>query len=732
MKSIFHTFTILLLFSWLGVQEIYCQTDSIVSVMMFQSSVRDLMKLPLEISSDKEIFSASKIKEKAFNAPLTSYVITQEDIQKAGASHIAEALRLVPGAVVRETSNGNYTVDLRGLDNTLPYGELANTQAKGILLMIDGRPMYNQLLGGVFWETLPIDIHDVEQIEVVQGPVSALYGSNAMNGVINIITRRVTNKKIAGNLQAGSFNSFIANSAVSYQNKNEKFAFTISNHVHQRNRTEETYFFTSKNQYVVRDSLKNPSNPAFVPSKLYPDPTLSFRKYAINTFWEYKPHSNLQMRLSAGFENDQAHKIAVTNNVVTPMANTFSETYYIDYQATWKNISTQAAMATGEQEFKTNLSPIQFQNWDMGVEYNFTRIKNLRVTPILNYKSYAFRDKNALTGFLRSESYKINTVLAGGIKLDYMLWEKLRMIANLRLEKFNDPNDIQTSYQAILTYLIHPRHLIRLTTGKSNTSSSIVNTYLDVTFKIPFNQVPGFTRLDNRLLGGGGQNLNLINQHIFEVGYRAKILQNISLDITCFYSITQDFLRITQRFYDFSTPPIGTGERKLQSIDAKLYQTGVTVSMDFKIEKLQIKPFITIQNSEIKNFSPYFDTKATNPTKNVETTFDVEHKATPRFFGGLVFDYQPIKALNINLNGYFFDKHTYYANLLGEVAKFQTEDEGGAKVKAQFILNTKISYRLSRQTTVFANVRNLFAHDYQSYYSDIIRPSYLLGFSFEM
>ena len=145
------------------------------------------MNIPIE--------SASKKEETLFDAPLSSYTITRSDIDKAGATSIVEALRLSPGILVREQTNGVYDVHIRGFDNILGTSEVYTKSNLATLVMIDNRPVFNHNLGGTVWEALPVDIGDVERIEIVRGPSAPLFGPNAVTGVINIITKRVEKNK---------------------------------------------------------------------------------------------------------------------------------------------------------------------------------------------------------------------------------------------------------------------------------------------------------------------------------------------------------------------------------------------------------------------------------------------------------------------------------------------------------------------------------------------------------
>src|SRR5450432_2364771 len=162
-----------------GFNDAFGQHDSL---RLDDLSLKDLLNV--------KIVSVSKNSESLFDAPLSASVVTREEIRKSGSTSIMEALRLVPGMIVREQSNGNYDIHLRGMDNVPPNAPFDVTSNTTTLVMIDNRPVYNYLRGGTFWETLPVDINDVEKIEVVRGPAAALYGPNAVNGVINIITRQ--------------------------------------------------------------------------------------------------------------------------------------------------------------------------------------------------------------------------------------------------------------------------------------------------------------------------------------------------------------------------------------------------------------------------------------------------------------------------------------------------------------------------------------------------------------
>ena len=161
------------------------------------SSVDELFALIM----NKNVSSASKNEEDSFVSPLSSTVLTSDEMRTYGVSTIEEALRLIPGMIVSEKTNGVYDVQVRGLYNIPDNNMILYTENANILVMVDGRITHNYATGMPNFETLPISIEDVERIEVVRGATSALYGPNAVNGVVNIIiadgkTLRVTGDSI--------------------------------------------------------------------------------------------------------------------------------------------------------------------------------------------------------------------------------------------------------------------------------------------------------------------------------------------------------------------------------------------------------------------------------------------------------------------------------------------------------------------------------------------------------
>ena len=170
----------------------------------------DLGGMSLEELANVQVTSVSKSIEPLRTAPAAIYVITHEDIMRSGATSIPEALRLAPNLEVTQMSASDYVVSARGFGGSPP----AQNFSDKLLVLIDGRSVYSPLYSGVYLDAQDVMLQDVDRIEVISGPGATLWGANAMNGVINIITRpaEVTD----GTLVSAAAGTMERNAAVRY------------------------------------------------------------------------------------------------------------------------------------------------------------------------------------------------------------------------------------------------------------------------------------------------------------------------------------------------------------------------------------------------------------------------------------------------------------------------------------------------------------------------------------
>ena len=140
----------------------------------------DLAELSLEALLDVEVTSVSKRSQSMFDAAAAITVISNEEIRRSGMTTVPELLRLVPGIQVARITSNRWAISSRGLNEEF---------TAGLLVLLDGRSLYTHFFGGAYWDIQDYPLEDIDRIEVIRGPGGTVWGENAVNGVINIITK---------------------------------------------------------------------------------------------------------------------------------------------------------------------------------------------------------------------------------------------------------------------------------------------------------------------------------------------------------------------------------------------------------------------------------------------------------------------------------------------------------------------------------------------------------------
>ncbi|MEO1079420.1 MAG: TonB-dependent receptor [Pseudomonadota bacterium] len=174
---------------------------AVVCATQLVSAHNDLFDLSLDELLDIEVVSVSGRAESAGDLAAAVFVITAEDIRRSGVVSIPEALRLAPGVEAAQIDGNKWAISIRGYNLRF---------SNKLLVLIDGRPIYTPVFSGVFWDVQDTVLQDIDRIEVIRGPGATLWGANAVNGVINIITRSAEDTQggligaLAGNQESGT------------------------------------------------------------------------------------------------------------------------------------------------------------------------------------------------------------------------------------------------------------------------------------------------------------------------------------------------------------------------------------------------------------------------------------------------------------------------------------------------------------------------------------------------
>lgn len=736
---------------------------------------------------NKDVMTASKRLESSFESPLASTVISYDEIKASGATCIEDALRLVPGLIVRQKTNGNYDIHIRGNDNLPQRNMLVYSENSMTLVMIDGRPVYNYAHGGTFWECLPVGIEDIEKIEVVRGPASSLYGPNAVSGVVNIITRKGTGDKLFVNadLQGGSLSTAIGSLALG-KSVSKKFAFRVSGNYESRKRMMDSIYvffdstYHTKEEYeALRDGIFSVLDPKDDIDELFPDPWLARNRYTATGVLTFTPNDKISADLAGGYQYSEIISSSLGDSP-TPYAGRVSNTSYADLRAKIYGFTLQTNyffgyqdVVQGDEGFKINIDQI---NANLEYDYQF---KNLGIRPGFYFGSQTYDDTEYIAkignGFLNGRTSLSNAALS--LRLDYLAFEKLRLVASLRGEKYNHPDDPYLSYQFMGSYNINDKHLLRLVHSRANRGSFLVDTYVNYLWDREGRTPPYYIDFD------GNQDLNLLTMDMFEIGYRLKPVRNLFIDIEAFRTMTKDFgvlmadsVVVSQNplYPSMSNIPVMPYQANLsyQNLDLSSRMNGISLSIDWApSEKLRLRAFGTWQETKIYDVYPFnndetvgwmtefaldqnqdgiTDTPLIGPdytgdgvpdpvvvdtdrspntlyspiwaTTTLPDTLVSQkfNKATPTWYGGFFVHYKLMEnKLNLFLSSYFYSDQTFI------------NQKQEAKVPSKMIANFKAGYQVQKNVQIYLNVRNTFVGSSAREFAfmDEIKPVILGGVS---
>lgn len=738
-----------------------------------------------EILNIDVVVTASKQPEDLFEAPLSVTIIKKEEIERSGATNIPEALRLSPGLIVREITPGNYDVHIRGYDDitknvyiTLPY----NTT---ILVMIDNRIVYNYFTGGTLWETFPIDINDVQQIEVVRGPASALYGPNAATGVINIITTQANKKgmNLSANGIMGSNHAKNVNANIGY-NWNDKTKLSFSGNFTERYRFNDDYFNFGTNSYtpIAEHSLVLPLVKNEKTSELWTfkdfqqqlgadyDVDLSLRKMGGNIFLNHSFSEQSNIDFAVGAQKSQCQKTGFLN-MVTPLSQTEANSFYLNTRIKLKNLSGQFDVYSGQDLSNYKFNSYKFTNIDANLEY-FKQLNNFSFRPGISFKRgrynspITYNEPFSLStlNFGFKDEPRVTFTYAASLLTEWKPSSRLRVIGAARVDKININTNYSINYEIASTYRFNKNNLIRFVYSRANRSTFIFDSYLNCNTSLVFpyvfegNKKPVNIPVDCNITGS--ENLKYPTITNREISWRTKIKPNMSLDVELFYSRVRNFVNATAYRHTQTVQQLNSLDNKVDSVIsikaqcdvrfenynrvAQQYGASFSFNYDFA-DKVSVKLYGTYQKTKILG-STANDSETTGinigtPTPEHIVKVDIDsrletiqwsEKLTPSFFGGLLLNYKPTQKWNFNTDAYTYTNQKFvgysYFSLLDETggSNFQMD------IKPSLILNAKASYRITKNISVYITLKNILGNHYEYGFADQIGTLSLIGVKWEL
>lgn len=676
----------------------------------------------LQLAMNKNVSTASKQMETVFDSPLSTSVITKDEIRLSGATTIEEALRLVPGLIVREEANGNYDVHVRGLDNVPPENFTHFSENMISLVMIDGIPVYNNVTGGTFWETLPVSMSQIERIDVIRGASSALYGPNAVSGVINIVTQTREDKRSAVSLtqRVGNANSFIGDLYLNTRISND-LRISVGGKYDIRNRfTEEQYHFLTGTYEEFMDKIPNITR---LDSFGGPgEQSLAMERakelFAGNVNLIYAPQDDISVVATGSLQNSKIQSIFF-ENIATPFSVRNSNTSFASVQAIVKNLRAYFAYQGGRQNLSEGMiRPVieyDMQNINSNIEYNIN-LGKLNVLPGINYQYASYDDAPYITQLRREKlnesieglfgGKQFSSLIGGGVRADYKPFEMLRLIAAIRGDKYEYIDDPYLSYQFVASFKLNDNHLFRALYSKANRGAFVGD--FEANFRNPilvgapagvvpqesYDMFKAYLNMDpttqplvellppqvfvysdftQYYIGGNNSNrdIKLMTLNMMELGWRGKVNDNLQLEVEGFLSNADNFdALVPYASYDTSYYSISelTGIPGYEAMTTPLPDT-IRVEEPLYYENLPVSAIqsgvsATINmsfndNILVKLFGTYQQTTLSDHITVLGQKVDQKHENTPSFYGGFTAMYLPTPKLELFVGSYFYGKQTY-------------------------------------------------------------------------
>lgn len=470
----------------------------------------DLFDIPLEQLMEVEITSSARRPQSISRASRAVYVITAEDIRAAGPVRIEDLLRMVPGMDVFQTKNLVSQIGVRG------YTKWNNERMQ---ILLDGRPLYDPYLGGSLFYLNPIFTENIERIEVIRGPAGVTWGVNAMNGVINIITKKAEDTQ--GGLFSGSTgNHSLQQGFIRYGQTQGNFSWRAT--VGHFNNSG----FATENGIPVEDDYK------------------AFQATGLG---EWKIDEATTLTFSGGLQN--AH----SNNELLKYLNLLWRRVFDDgssLQLRWsescidrKNIQNNYSSSYGSWGWY-NVADIHSQEEMFELQHNFTLGKHQFVwgmdyTRDIYLSTPLTTTNHGVQANTIPEDY-INDQGSAFIEGEFELADNLWYTVGVR-GYYNELTNFDWAGRMALVYEFAPKHFLR---------GSISRSFRRPTMWQEFRTGPNDS--GNQMNGEG--NNSLINESLlsYEIGYRGQLKDNFSVNVEAYLSKDNNMMALVKGIHETS------------------------------------------------------------------------------------------------------------------------------------------------------------------------------------
>jgi iron complex outermembrane receptor protein len=498
---------------------------------------------------EQVVVTASKAEEQLVNAPAAVSVVTTETIQNSPAVNIGDLLRTVPGLNVTQVSARDINITTRGATSTLATSQLA---------LVDGRSVYLDFFGMVMWDLVPTNPNDIRQIEVIRGPASAVWGANAMSGVVNVITR--SPREIAA--QGGT--SLTIGVGTFDRNVNDNGAgsgslfYVNGSHAEAVN---DRWAFKLSAGYLTQDPLPRPTGAINAQGTLYPP-------YENEGTSQPKFDARVDYDIAGGGTVTVSGGVAGTEGIIHSgigpfdIASDSRMTYFTTrYQKAARRVAFFTNLLDGNA---SNLLAFQPNGQRLPLDFN-TKTFDIEASDVRPIGM-----KNVLTfgGNYRHNTFDISIAPSGGdrnegggfLQDEIFIGEHFRWVIGGRLDRFSSIDDPVFSPRT--TFMIKPdaAQTFRVSFNRAFRAPSFINNNISATVLNEANLSllsPLLARFIFPIRAQGNPDLKQETMTAYEVGYTGVIRSRATVTGAVYWNVTKDGIYFTPNvFYSAANPPV--------------------------------------------------------------------------------------------------------------------------------------------------------------------------------
>ena len=496
---------------------------------------------------EQVVVSATRVEQQLVDAPAAVSIITSETIQSAPATNIGDLLRVVPGVNVTQVSARDVNVTSRGATGTLATSQLA---------LVDGRSIYLDFFGMVMWDLVPTNPDDIKQIEVIRGPASAVWGANALTGVVNVITRsprELAAKRGTHDTLTVAFGGFDRNVTGRNQDAGSFFAVNGS-HAQVAN---DRWSFKVSAGYVTQDALPRPTGdlPSGTPYPPFGNTGTSQPKLDGRVDFDMADGARVTFAGGAGGTEGIIHTGIGPFDIDN---ESFLGYFTTRYQKAGRRVAFFVNLLHGDA---ANLLTVGPGGLPIGLAFDTTTIdidaSEVRALGTRHALSYGGNYRH--NGFDISLAPNAEDRNEGGVYVqdEILLGRSFRLVLGGRVDKFSSIDSVVFSPRTTFMYKPSPSQTVRASFNRAFRAPSLINNHLDVTIVTPV-VLPVVGPFAFPTRGVGNPDLEQETMTALELGYSGTLRNRATVTAAVYWNTTDDAIAFTPvEAYSATNPPPG-------------------------------------------------------------------------------------------------------------------------------------------------------------------------------